>query len=94
MHIESAEPNLLRSENADEGGKVHDSRNTIGSGPGAGRRPRFPPRSTTALYLAVPWLEIHMMESILPARAFSEAARCVVHLPDTGFGVATTVSVI
>jgi hypothetical protein len=56
--------------------------------------PRFPPRSTTALYLAVPWLKIHMMESILPARAFFEAARCVVHLPDTGFGVATTVSVI
>jgi hypothetical protein len=56
--------------------------------------PRFPPRSTTALYLAVPWLKIHMMESILPARAFSEAARCVVHLPDTGFEEATTVSVV
>jgi hypothetical protein len=55
---------------------------------------RFPPRSTTALYLAVPWLEIHMMESILPARAFSEAARCAVHLPDTGFEEATTVSVV
>jgi hypothetical protein len=26
--------------------------------------PRFPPRSTTTLYLAVPWLKIHKMESI------------------------------
>ena len=56
--------------------------------------PRFPPRSTTALYLAVPWLKIHKMESILPARAFFEAARSVVHLPGTGFEEATTVSVI
>lgn len=56
--------------------------------------PRFPPWSTTALYLAVPWLKIHIMESILPARDFSEAARCVVHLPDAGFEEATTVSVV
>ena len=58
---------------------------------------RFPTQSTTALYLAVPWLEIHnlpVMESLLPARAFFEAAPCVVHLPDTGFEVATTVSVV
>ena len=55
---------------------------------------RFPPRSTTALYLAVPWLKIHIMESILSARAFFEAARCVVHLSCTGFAEATTVSVV
>ena len=56
--------------------------------------PRFPPQSTTALYLAVPRLKIYIMESILPAKAFSEATRCVVHLPETGFEEATTVSVV
>ena len=56
--------------------------------------PRFPPRSTTALYLAVPWLKIHIMESILSARAFVEAARGVVHLSATGFAEAAAVSVV
>ncbi len=65
-----------------------------GVDPAPEARPRFPPQSTTALYLAILWLKIHIMESVLPARAFFEAARCVVHLPDTGFEVATTVSVI
>ncbi len=56
--------------------------------------PRFPSRSTTAPYLAIMWLKIHMMESILPAKAFFEAARCVVHLSGTGFAEATMVSVV
>jgi hypothetical protein len=55
---------------------------------------RFPPRSTPALYRTVPWPEIHIMDSILPARAFFEAARCAVQLPHTGFEEATTVSVV
>jgi hypothetical protein len=58
--------------------------------------PRFSTRSTTALYLAVPWLEIHnlpMMESFHRG-AFFEAARCAVHLPDTSFEEGTTVSVV
>ena len=58
---------------------------------------RFPTRYTTALYRVFPWLEIHNlpnMESLVPARAFFEAACCVVHLPDTGFEEATTVSVV
>ena len=56
---------------------------------------RFPPRSTTALYLAVPWFESHNLPIMvsLPARAFFEAARCVVRLPDTGFEEALTASV-
>jgi YidC/Oxa1 family membrane protein insertase len=58
MHIESAEPNLLRSENPDEGGKGHDGRNTSGSGPSAG--------SALGSPRCFPWLEIHdlpVMES-------------------------------
>src|SRR3712207_8417668 len=39
------------------------------------RSRHFLPRSTTALYLAVPWPEIQRMNSTLPARAFFEAAR-------------------
>jgi hypothetical protein len=56
--------------------------------------PRFPPRSTTALYLAVPWLKIHIMESILSARTYFEAARCAVYLPDAGSEEGATVSVV
>jgi hypothetical protein len=44
---------------------------------------RLPVRTTTALYLTVPWLEIHDLPvagAVLPP-----AERCVVHLPDTGF---------
>lgn len=56
---------------------------------------RFPTRSTTTLYLAVRWLEIHIMEPILPARAFFEAARCAGHLQQhTDFEERTTVSVV
>jgi hypothetical protein len=54
---------------------------------------RFLPQSTTALYVAIPWLKIYIMESILPARAFFEAARCAVHLPDTRYEEGTTISV-
>ena len=48
---------------------------------------RFPTRSAVALYLTIPWLEMHdlpVMESF-PAEAPSGAHYCVVHLPATGF---------
>ena len=53
MQIVSAEPNLLRGENPDEGGKEHDGRNTSGSGPGAG--------SVLGSPRCFPWLEIHYL---------------------------------
>ena len=63
----------------------------VGSAPEASRH--FLPRSTTALYLAVPWPEIQKMNSTLPARAFFEAARRAGRSPHTGFEEGTTFSV-
>ncbi len=63
----------------------------VDSAPEASRQ--FLPRSTTALYFAVPWPEIQKMDSILPARVFFEAARRAGRSPHTGFEEGTTISV-
>jgi hypothetical protein len=73
---------------------VHNSRNTTWSGLGAGGE--FPVQDPVhhAALPRRPEARNPQMESLLPARALFEAARCVICLPDTAFEEATTVSVV